>query len=82
MHEQEMVAAAADTADPRRGLRALSSLRVLLESLELRQVEAALRAGMSWQEIADGLGVTRQAVHRKYSRRIDADIPVPRRRRR
>lgn len=72
---------AADTADPRTGLRAVASLRVLTESLELRQVEAALRAGMSWAEVAEALGVTRQAVHKKYAKRIDPSIDVPRRNR-
>lgn len=70
---------AADLTDPRAGLRAIASLRVLADSLELRQVEAALRSGMSWQEVADALGVSRQAVHKKYARRIDPRIPVPRR---
>lgn len=70
---------AADTADPRAGLRAVASLRVLADTLELRQVEAALRAGMSWQTIADALGVTRQAVHKKHARRIDPSIDIPRR---
>lgn len=78
---QETVEVAVDTSDPRAGLRAVASLRILTETLELRQVEAALRAGLSWQDVADGLGVTRQAVHRKYSKRIDATIPVPRRNR-
>lgn len=81
MSAAETVEVAADISDPRAGLRAVASLRVLTESLELRQVEAALRAGLSWQDIADGLGVTRQAVHRKYSKRIDPTIPVPRRNR-
>lgn len=74
-----MVKVAANTADPQAGLRAVASLRVLTESLELRQVEAALRGGMSWQNIADCLGITRQAVHRKYSKRIDPTIQIPRR---
>lgn len=70
---------AADTTDPRAGLRAISSLRTLTERLELLQVEAALRAGMSWTDIAHALGVTRQAVHKKHAKRIDPSIPVPRR---
>jgi DNA-binding XRE family transcriptional regulator len=70
---------AADTSDPRAGLRAVTSLRALTDSLELRQVEAALRSGMSWQEIADALGVTRQAVHKKHAKRIDPSIPTARR---
>lgn len=61
------------------GLRAIVSLRALADALELKQVEAALRAGMSWLEIADALGVTRQAVHKKYAKRVDPTIPIPRR---
>jgi len=79
--QPEIASLAGDTSDPLRGLRAVSSLRVLVESYELRQVEAALRAGMSWQEVADALGVTRQAVHKKYAKRIDPSIDVPRRNR-
>lgn len=81
MESTEIAAAAADTAQPREGLRAVASLRLLVETLEFRQVEAALRAGMSWGEVAELLGVSRQAVHKKYSRRIDPTIAVPRRRR-
>ena len=74
-----MARVAADVSDPRAGLRAIASLRVLADRLELAQVEAGLRAGMSWQEVADALGVSRQAVHKKYAKRIDPTIPVPRR---
>lgn len=70
---------ASDTSDPRAGLRAIASLRALTERLELAQVEAGLRAGMGWPEIALALGVTRQAVHKKYARRVDQTIPVQRR---
>ncbi|GFZ91360.1 helix-turn-helix domain-containing protein [Nesterenkonia alkaliphila] len=79
MESSELAETAADTDDPRAGLRAVASLRILTDTLELKQVEAALRAGMSWQQIADVLGVSRQAVHKKYSTRIDPSIPVPRR---
>lgn len=79
MTSSELAAVAADTDDPRAGLRAVASLRALADTLELQQVEAALRAGMSWQQIAETLGVSRQAVHKKYSKRIHPSIPVPRR---
>ncbi len=81
MTSRPVTEVAADTADPLTGLRAVSSLRVLTESLELRQVEAALRAGLGWSEVAEALGVTRQAVHKKYAKRIDPSIDVPRRNR-
>ncbi|MDO4887849.1 MAG: hypothetical protein Q3979_03970 [Actinomycetaceae bacterium] len=82
MEPATLATAASDTASPREGLRAVASLRLLVESLELRQVEAALRSGMSWSEIASLLGVSRQAVHKKYNRRIDPAIDVPRKSRR
>ena len=64
-------ARAADTSDPLRGLRAIVALRRLVDALELLQVQAALNAGHGWPVIADALGVTRQAVHKKYFRRVD-----------
>lgn len=79
MESSQIAAVAADTSDPRTGLRAVASLRLLADTLELRQVEAALRSGMKWQEIADALGVTRQAVHKKHSKRVDPTIPISRR---
>lgn len=79
MESTHIARKAADTSDPRAGLRAIASLRALADRLELAQVEAGLRAGMSWQEVADALGVSRQAVHKKYAKKIDPTIPVPRR---
>lgn len=79
MESSRVAEVAADTTDPRAGLRAVASLRVLADTLELRQVEAALRAGMTWQEIADALGVSRQAAHKKHSKRVDPSIPIARR---
>lgn len=79
MESTQVAQVAADTSDPRAGLRAIASLRSLTDRLELAQVEAALRSGMSWQNVADALGVSRQAVHKKYARRIDPTINVPRR---
>jgi hypothetical protein len=60
------VAAQASSTDPAVGLRAVASLRVLLESLEALQVGRARDAGWSWQEIATALGVTKQAAHEKH----------------
>ncbi|MBG0717206.1 MULTISPECIES: hypothetical protein [Microbacteriaceae] len=79
MESSQIAQVAADTTDPKAGLRAVASLRVLADTLELRQVEAALRAGMKWQEIADALGVTRQAAHKKHAKRVDPTIPNLRR---
>ncbi|GAB3160631.1 sigma factor-like helix-turn-helix DNA-binding protein [Myceligenerans halotolerans] len=60
--------ASATGDDPRAGLRAVRSLRELADRLEILQVERARDLGWSWQEIADALGVSRQAVHKKHRR--------------
>lgn len=70
----EVARIAADTSDPLAGLRAVASMRRLADMLELQQVEAALRAGHGWPDIATALGVTRQAVHKKYARRVAAEL--------
>ena len=58
-----------DSADPTVGLRAVAALGRLLDQLESLHVRNARAKGWSWQEIADALGVTKQTVHRKHSRR-------------
>lgn len=62
-----LAAAAGD--DPALGLRAVRSLRTLADRLERLQVVRARELGWSWQDIADVLGVTRQAVHQKHRAR-------------
>ncbi|SDQ44528.1 hypothetical protein [Quadrisphaera sp. DSM 44207] len=70
MDAAALAATASDPEDHAAGLRAVAALRRLLETLELRQVEQALAHGASWSDIAAELGVTRQAVHKKYARRL------------
>jgi DNA-directed RNA polymerase specialized sigma24 family protein len=59
----------ATSSDPAVGLRAVRALGRLAESLEELHVSRARALGWSWQQIADELGVSRQAVHKKYGRR-------------
>lgn len=61
--------------DPREGLEAVVALRRTLEALEAAHVENAFVAGWSWAEIAEVLGVSKQAVHKKYAKRIRAKYP-------
>jgi hypothetical protein len=70
MSEATKLASAASSTDPAVGLRAVLALSRLLESLEALQVDNARRNGWSWQEIADALGVSRQAVHKKHAGRM------------
>jgi DNA-directed RNA polymerase specialized sigma24 family protein len=67
MGNEAALAEAASGQDPAAGLRAARALRELAERLEALQVQNARRRGWSWQEIALFLGVSKQAVHKKYS---------------
>jgi hypothetical protein len=70
MSDLALLAQTASTAaDPRVGLRAVVALRKLLDQLERLHVDNARASGWSWREIAEVLGVTRQAVHHKYRAR-------------
>lgn len=61
------LASDAGSRDPAVGLRAVASLRLLLEDLQELQVRNARANGWSWQEIACALGVSKQAVHKRYA---------------
>ena len=63
------------TQDPREGLEAVVALRRMLEALEAAQVENAFVAGWTWAQIAEVLGVSKQAVHKKHAKRIRARYP-------
>ena len=69
MEEAKDLAVQVASDDPEVGLRAVAALRQLLERLERIHVENARERGLSWQEIADGLGVTKQAVHKRHAPR-------------
>src|SRR4051812_4320065 len=61
-----LVAAAAEASTPTAALRAVGELRRELDTFERRQVAHALADGASYAEIARELGVSRQAVHRRF----------------
>jgi DNA-binding NarL/FixJ family response regulator len=54
-------------------LAAVRALRDHADRLEEASVSDALAEGWSWPQIAEALDVTRQAVHKKFSRRFNAD---------
>lgn len=57
---------------PDDGLAAAVALRRLADRLENEHVERAMRDGWTWSQVAEALGVTRQAVHKKHARRLAA----------
>ncbi|MEU7000924.1 hypothetical protein [Nonomuraea sp. NPDC046570] len=63
-----LVRQAADE-DPLRALEATAALRRELERMEAVQVRRARVAGLPWAQIAHAIGVSKQAVHKKYGGR-------------
>lgn len=55
--------------DPDAALGAVVALRKLADRLEAAAVESALAQGWSWTQIAQSLGVTKQAAHKKHARK-------------
>jgi len=70
MTQATELADATASTDPQEGLAAVAALRALLESLEALQIQNARERGWSWRQIAEALGVSKQAVHKKHAKRI------------
>jgi hypothetical protein len=70
MTERDLAALAADVGtaeDPREALRRIAALRTALAAGERAQVARALAAGASFASIGRELGISRQAVHRRFA---------------
>jgi len=57
---------------PTDALAAVVALRRLADRLERTAIDEALRRGWTWAQIAEALGVTRQAAHKRHANRIAA----------
>lgn len=55
--------------DPEDALAAVVALRRVADQLERDAVDYAVAQGWSWAHVAQALGVTRQAAHKKHARR-------------
>lgn len=55
--------------DPADALAAVVALRRLADQLEFDAVGRAIDQGWTWAQIAESLGVSKQAAHKKHSRR-------------
>ena len=49
-------------------------MRRLADRLEAASVQAAIDQGWNWVQVAEALGVTKQAVHKKNARRVTCRI--------
>ena len=64
-----MTVAQAESGDPAEVLRRIAAQRRELDRAEAIAVRRARVSGAPWQLIALALGVSRQAVHKRYGRR-------------
>lgn len=54
-------------SEPAEALAAVVALRRLAEQLERAAVAHAIQQGWTWAEVAEALGVTRQAAHKRHA---------------
>ena len=52
---------------PEEALAAVVALRVMAERLERKAVKEALAQRWTWSQIAEALGVTKQAAHKRHA---------------
>ena len=55
--------------DPAATLAAVVALRRLADRLEREAVDRAMDEGWTWAQVAEALGVTRQAAHKRHAGR-------------
>ena len=53
--------------DPAEALTAVIALRLVADNLERSAVSAALKQGWTWSQIAQALGISKQAAHKRFA---------------
>ena len=56
--------------NPEEALAAVVALRHMAEQLERKAVKQAIAQGWSWSRVAQALGVSKQAAHKRHSANI------------
>lgn len=74
---EQLASDVASSPDAENALRALTALRLELDTRERDLVVRAVAAGASWSQVARALGVTKQAAHKKHRHLTQAPVPDP-----
>lgn len=53
--------------NPEEALAAVVALRHMAEQLERKSVKEAIDQGWSWSQVAEALGVSKQAAHKRHA---------------
>lgn len=61
-----------DAQDPATAIAAVIALRRMADRMEREAVDRAIATGWTWQQVAQALGVTRQAAHQRHAARVRA----------
>jgi len=56
--------------NPEEALAAVVALRHMAEQLERKAVKEAIAQGWSWSQVAEALGVSKQAAHKRHAASI------------
>lgn len=56
--------------EPEEALAAVVALRLMADRLERSAVKKAISKGWTWAQVAQALGVTRQAAHKRHASSI------------
>lgn len=66
--DRQALVSALDDPDPLRALQAAAALAAEVDGIAAVLVRRARNSGCTWAQVAGALGVSRQAVHKKYGR--------------
>eukprot|EP01034_Spumella_vulgaris_P032163 gene32163-39720_t len=59
--------------EPSDALAAVAALRAMADQLERKAVRQAIADGWTWAQVAEALGVTKQAAHKKHAGNLARD---------
>ncbi|CAN7424787.1 helix-turn-helix domain-containing protein [Pseudoduganella sp. LjRoot289] len=59
--------------EPSDALAAVVALRAMADQLERKAVRQAIADGWTWAQVAEALGVTKQAAHKKHAGSLARD---------